>query len=99
MYKQYIPDLLISFFGGVVAFLVGDSNNLTMVKALSRVSAAVLAGFIVNSVYIYLEYPEGLRPAVLALTGYCANNLLRALSKRFLDKIDKEVNNDNRNDI
>ncbi len=97
---ESLPAVVIALFGGFVSIFTHKQKRFTIKMFVGGLLAAAFVGLLLNLMLLEAGASETTRVITVSLGGYCARDVLEALSRRFLsqfkdDDDDKEDKDDN----
>lgn len=81
---QSLPAVVIALFGGFVSLFTRPNKQFTVKLFLGGIFAAAFVGLLLNLIMLEAGASETSRVIAVSLGGYCARDVLDALSKKFL---------------
>lgn len=91
---QSMPAIVIALFGGFVSLFTRPGKRFTLKIFIGGTLAAAFVGLLLNLIMLEAGASETSRVIAVSLGGYCARDVLDALSKRFLSKFKEDDDDD-----
>jgi len=88
---KLVPVILLSVLGGVVSQLQRKKEEFSWWWLLVGIITAAFVGLIVHFLLQTTAFPDGLKSAVIAISGYASRDVLILLKEKFLNRLKKEI--------
>ena len=95
---ESMPAVTIALFGSLVALFAPPEKKFSFKMFLGGLLAAAFVGLIINVGLVAYDVNEHIRIISVALGGYSARDVLELVSKKFLDKVKKELDEEDDDD-
>ncbi len=82
--------ILFAALGGAVHYLY-TIKNFSFVRFVIGIVAASFTGFVVYLSLDHFGIADGLRAAIVGMSGYTSNDLLKLLENKLLNKINRMI--------
>ncbi len=95
---ESLPAVVIALFGGFVSIFTHKHKRFTIKMFVGGLLAAAFVGLLLNLMLLEAGASETTRVITVSLGGYCARDVLEAMSRKFLGQFRGDKKNEDKDD-
>lgn len=90
--KGFIPAVVLASFGGFVSIVSGE-KSLTVRYIIGGISISMLTGLVLHALIKEVGGSQNIWAITISLGGFCSREVMEAIKKKFIKKVEEEIDN------